>query len=1026
MSRLGKIKSEVINRRKRMQWFWQGEELQAYQGDTLASALLANGKSHVARSFKYGRIRGIFSCGVEEPNALITLESKGHQTPNIKATEVSIYQDLKATPATDLTPDFRDRISALHKFMPAGFYYKTFMSPAKLWPWYEKKLRQFTGFSSTDNNVDAEAYDHQYHYYEIVIIGAGASGMAAAIEAAKHTKSICLIDERPQLGGEMRGQNGSSNKAMDWLKKTTLEIENNNSIDVYSRTTAFAWHDQNFILALQQLQDHKEIATRNPAQARQRLQKIRAKKVILATGSHERPLIFSNNDLPGIMLASSVQRYTNEFAVACGSNIVIAGNNNSIYQVALDLHKRYKNTIHIADIRSEQECLSSADQELKKTLQSLSIVGIVIHWQHSVESAKGKGSIESVKLRHILREEKKYQATSKHIDIPCDLLATSGGFNPVVHLDCHTGSKPTFNKKLQAFLPSCTGDDREAAGSVAGYNHWQACIKSGINASKKIFNKATDNSLPIDDSHIAVAPFYIASNLGNSFIDMQNDVTVADIELAIRENYKSIEHVKRYTTLGFGTDQGKTSNVNGIAVAAKSLGKEIDEIGTTTFRPSYTPVAFGALAGKQKNALFEPQRFTPMHQSHIENNARWELVGQWLRPMYFPKDTENKDQSVKRECLKVRQSVGMIDTSTLGKIDVQGKDAREFLDRVYTNSWKKIGVGKCRYGLMCNEQGMIINDSVGACLANKHFLITTTTDGAAAVFSWLEMWLQTKWPELKVWLTSVTEQWATTAVVGPQARKVMQEVCLDVNFDNEKFPFMEWRAGTVCGIPARIMRISFSGELAYEINVQSNYGRTLWDSIAEVASKYKATYYGTESMHVLRAEKGYIIVGQDTDGSVTPVDANMKWAMANKKPFSYLGKRSLALQDLTRTDRKQLVGIHTKDPQEVLPEGCQLVNKAGDTQMIGHITSSYMSPVLKRSIALALVKGGLQRNGDTIYARPTTKNIDSEKDKQDMQQETKKITNKTKQSSPENKNIEVTITSSIFYDKNQVKINGNS
>lgn len=1021
MARLEKLQTEVINRRRHMKWLWQGEELQAYQGDTLASALLANGKTHVGRSFKYGRIRGIFSCGVEEPNALINLESGGYQTPNIKATEVSIYPNLQASPATDLKPGFRNRISALHRFMPAGFYYKTFMAPAKLWPWYEKKIRQLAGFATSPQEPDAETYDHQYHYYDIVIIGAGASGMAAAIEAAKHTQSVCLINEIPQLGGELRGQNGSNNKAMDWLQKATLDIEGNSAIDVYHRTTAFAWHDHNCILALQQLQDHLAPAARNPAQVRQRLQKIRAATVVLATGSHERPLIFSNNDLPGIMLASSVQRYTNEFAVACGSNIVIAGNNNSIYQVALDLHNKYKNTIHIADIRSKEECLKHADKEVRKTLQALSSVDIAIHWQHTVASAQGRDAIELVRLRHVQREGDRYSATSQTIDIECDLLVTSGGFNPLVHLDCHTGAKPTFDKKMQAFLPVCAGSDREAAGSVAGYNHWQACIASGTNAAKKLLGKATA-SLTIDDSNLATAPFYIANDLHHAFIDMQNDVTVADIELAIRENYQSIEHIKRYTALGFGTDQGKTSNVNGIAVAAKVLGKDISEIGTTTFRPAYTPVAFGALAGKHKNTLFEPQRFTPIHQSHLNNNAQWELVGQWLRPRYFPEAGESMDQAVQRECLQVRQSVGMMDASTLGKIDIQGPDAREFLGRVYTNAWAKLGVGKCRYGLMCNEQGMIIDDGVTACLSDNHFLMTTTTGGAATIFSWLEMWLQTEWPHLQVWLTSVTDQWSTTAVIGPQARKVIKEVCSDVNFDNDSFPFMQWRAGTVCGIPARIMRISFSGELAYEINVQSNYGRSVWDSVAAVASQYKVTYYGTESMHVLRAEKGYIIVGQDTDGSVTPVDANMSWALANAKPFSYIGKRSLARTDLIRKDRKQLVGIQTKDPQEILPEGCQLVNKAGDTKMIGHVTSSYMSPVLQRSIALALVTAGLHREGETIYARPIVKNSDAKKSKSGV----RTILNKTQPAPKDNKNIAVTIVSSTFYDIGQVKINGNS
>ena len=446
-----------------------------------------------------------------------------------------------------------------------------------------------------------------------------------------------------------------------------------------------------------------------------------------------------------------------------------------------------------------------------------------------------------------------------------------------------------FDENYQAFLPACEASDRRAAGSISGCNSWQACEHSGIKAIRSLYRKKVPE--PIEDSSSGVAPFYIADDLDYAFIDMQNDVKVEDIELAIRENYRSIEHIKRYTALGFGTDQGKTSNVNGIAVAAKALNLPMTEVGTTTFRPAYTPVAFGALAGTHKNTLFDPQRFTPMHQSHINNNAEWELVGQWLRPWYFPKSDETMHQAVARESVQARGEVAMMDASTLGKIDVQGPDAREFLSRVYTNAWAKLQIGGCRYGLMCNENGMIMDDGVTACIDDQHFVMTTTSGGAARVFSWLEMWLQTEWPDLKVWLTSVTDHWATTALVGPKARHVMRKVCQDVQFDNDTFPFMEWRAGTVLGVPARIMRISFSGELAYEINVQSNYGRYIWDAVAEAAhNTCSLTFYGTEAMHLLRAEKGFIIVGQDTDGSITPADANMRWALADKKPFSYLGK----------------------------------------------------------------------------------------------------------------------------------------
>jgi len=587
-------------------------------------------------------------------------------------------------------------------------------------------------------------------------------------------------------------------------------------------------------------------------------------------------------------------------------------------------------------------------------------------------------------------------------------LATSGGFNPVVHLDCHNGAKTYFDEVSQSFLPQQERDNREVCGAVAGAGAWQDAINDGKNKAQFTLNalgtvsKLTQEILSENYSnYFNVSQFFTPKEILNKpkvFLDLQNDVTTLDVALSIREGYRSIEHIKRYTAMGFGTDQGKTGNINGIAVAAELMGIPMSEVGTTTFRPAYTGVDFGAMAGREIGDFFDPQRYTTIHDSHVVSGAEFEVVGQWYRPWYYPKTGENIHQAVYRECLAARTSLGMMDASTLGKIDVQGSDAREFLSRIYTNAWMKLAPGSCRYGLMCNEKGMIIDDGVSTCINDNHFIMTTTTGGAASVYSALEMWLQTEWSDLDVHLNSVTDQYSTVAVVGPNARKLMKLLCQDVDFERENFKFMQWRPGVVCGVDARIMRISFSGELAYEINVEANYGRYIWDQVAIAGEKWNITPYGTESMHVLRAEKGYIIVGQDTDGSMTPMDVNMSWILAKDKPFSYVGRRSFSISALCAEDRLQLVGLLTKDSSTVLPEGAHVIDNKGKS--IGYVTSSYFSPILDRSIAMAQIQGGLAKMDETVLVKIVQK-------KQGL------------------KEIPCEISSSVFYDIEGEKVDGN-
>ena len=527
-------------------------------------------------------------------------------------------------------------------------------------------------------------------------------------------------------------------------------------------------------------------------------------------------------------------------------------------------------------------------------------------------------------------------------------------------------------------MPGVSKQNMWTAGAVTGDFSLASALSQGIDAATSALTKfdlprltapEVQEAIPLEMEPCFHIPHTRAtSRAPMQFVDYQLDVTAASIELATREGFESVEHVKRYTALGFGTDQGKISNVNGVAIAAKALGRSIAETGTTMFRPNYTPVSFGAMAGRDVGKLFEPKRYTAMQSWHEQNGALFEDVGQWKRPWYFPQGCETMRAAVDRECLAVRNGVGILDASTLGKIDIQGADAREFLNRIYTNAWLKLGVGKCRYGLMCGEDGMVMDDGVTACLADNHFVMTTTTGGAARVLEWLELWHQTEWPELNVYFNTVTDHWATATISGPDARALLSELT-DTDLDSDNFPFMAWREGMVADIPGRIFRISFTGELSYEINVNANYGLTLWERLIEAGKKYNLTPYGTETMHVLRAEKGFIIVGQDTDGAVTPEDLGMEWAIARRKKFSFVGKRGMAREDCQRAQRKQLVGLSPVDANIVLPEGSQIVFERPTqlpADMVGHVTSSYFSPTLDKSFALALVRGGLDRLGETV------------------------------------------------------------
>ncbi|MGW1289022.1 sarcosine oxidase subunit alpha family protein [Streptomyces sp. NPDC002586] len=895
-----------------------GRRLTGHPGDTVASAMLANGLVEVAPSLYRGRPRGIVSAGVEEPNALLQLAGSCSESM-LPATTVELYDGLSAT--------------------------------------------TLSGMGRLDPTPDPAVYDKKYVHTDVLVIGAGPAGLAAAAAAAGSGARVILVDDRPEPGGSLLS-------GLDWAEEVRAALDAAPEVVVLRRTTAFGSYDDNYVLALQRRTDHLGADAPRESVSRQRLWHIRARQVVLATGAHERPLVFAGNDRPGVMLAGAVRTYLNRYGVAAGSRAVVATTNDSAYDTVADLHAAGIDIAAVVDARPE---LSRRAREVAAA------TGVRVLAGSAVADTAGEGRITSVTVRGIDADGRLTGAAEA---FDCDLLAVSGGWSPVVHLHSQRQGRLRWDSGRAAFVPDGTVRQQQVVGAARGTYTFDGCVAEGARAGAVA---ATEAGFPVpvpttsyEDVRPEVRALWLVPGVDDGwdthFVDLQRDVTVADVLRSTGTGMRGVEHVKRYTSLGTANDQGKTSGVNAIGVIAEALGGSVGEIGTTAYRAPYTPVAFAALAGRQRGELFDPERTTAMHHWHVAHGAVFEDVGQWKRPRYYPRPGEDMDTAVARECRAARAGVAFMDASTLGKIEIRGADAGEFLNRVYTNAFKKLTPGMARYGVMCKPDGMIFDDGVTLRLDEDRYFMTTTTGGAAAVLDWLEEWLQTEWPELDVHCTSVTEQWATVAVVGPRSRQVVAQLAPDVDLSNEAFPFMAFRETTLAsGIPARICRISFSGELAYEINVCAWYGQAVWEEVYAIGRPYDITPYGTETMHVLRAEKGYIIVGQDTDGTVTPQDAGMSWVVSKQKDF--IGKRSHSRADTSRGDRKQLVGLLPADRRTRLPEGTQLVAPgvpitpgSGPVPMLGHVTSSYHSPALGRPFALALVADGRARIGETLLA----------------------------------------------------------
>jgi sarcosine oxidase, subunit alpha len=985
-----------IDRSRPVRFTFDGKSHQGFVGDTLASGLLANGIHLVGRSFKYHRPRGILAAGSEEPNALVTIRRDAARvTPNLRATQVELYDGLQAI-SQNRWPSLRRDVGRvndwLSPFFPAGFYYKTFMWPRTAWmALYEPVIRRAAGLGQAPTLPDPDRYAQRYAHCDVLVVGCGPAGIAAALAAADGGARVMLCDEQAEFGGSLLGDNDTridEESALAWLERSLASLRQNPRVTLLARTTAFGYFPHNLIGLNERLSDHLPQPTQ--AQPRERLWQVRARAVVLATGAIERPLVFPGNDRPGILLAGAGQTYLNRYGVRVGNRAVIVTATDSAYQAALDLHAAGVIVAAVADVRpAPTGALPEAARH----------AGIEVIPSSTVLSTDGDLRVSRISLGRV--ENGTVRAAQR---FNCDVVLMSGGFTPSVHLFSQSRGKLEWNAAQACFVPGLSAENEHSAGACRGVYGLAEALADGaaagaaaapepVSVSRRF---AVETQTRGADGYLGALPLAASPSKEKSFVDWQHDVTTKDLALATREGFQSIEHVKRYTTTGMATDQGKTSNLNAMAIVAQKLAVPLPQVGITTFRMPYTPVTFGSFAGISRGDLFDPVRTTPTHEWAAAKGAVFENVGLWKRARYFPRAGESLHAAVARECLGVRNACGIFDASTLGKIEVVGADAAEFMNRLYINNWTNLGVGRSRYGILCRDDGFIYDDGVVARLSNDRFHVTTTTGGAARVLAMMEDYRQTEWPELKVWLTSTTEQWAVIAVQGPRARTVLETLVEGIDVSAAAMPHMSVAHGTICGVPLLLFRVSFSGELGFEVNVPADFGAAVWDAVYAAGQQHGMVEYGTETMHVLRAEKGYLIVGQDTDGTVTPDDAGLTWAIGKTKS-DFLGKRSLERVSMKASNRKQLVGLRTRSANLVLEEGAQIAAKAGQTppmELIGHVTSSYASSVLGYSIALALVAGGRARLGQTLYVPMP------------------------------GGDVEVEVSSPVFYDPSGARING--
>ena len=946
-----------IDRNSPVSFRFNGEYLLGYAGDTLASALLANGKRLVARSFKYHRPRGIMSAGVEETNALVQRLGKSEE-PNVLATRLQLSDGLEVESVNcwpGLYFDLGVVSDSLSRLIPAGFYYKTFMW--RPWSSYATYIRRAAGLGRIPETASVESYEKCYHHCEILIVGAGPAGLAAGLVAGRSGARVLIVDEQVEPGGQLLNEamEIGDESALAWVKRVVNELDALPNVRRLVDSTVAGYYDHNMLTVIE----------RSPEQdwLRERLWRVRAQRVLIATGAVERPLVFPDNDRPGIMLAYSVSAYLHRYGVQVGDQVVIATNNNSAYRTAFDLARTCRNVRAIIDTRP------AIARELQKQSDAY---GIEVLTGSGVVGVSGRNAVKRVDVAPLNRQSDKRP-------INCDIVCCSGGWNPVVHLHSHSGATPVYDSDLACFVPGESVQPSWCVGAAQGIFDLKGCLTDGFDKGSRALESLglsartldlpdLPTTLPLD-----VQPIWeLARTAGRkAFVDFQNDVTTDDLRLAIRENFVSVEHAKRYTTAGMAIDQGKTGNTNVIGFIAEQLGVEAASVGTTTYRPPYLPVSFGTIAGSHGGPLIIPVRRTPITQWHVDAGASMNEAGaNFRRPFFYPRAGEDMASAVRREAQAVRQGAGIYDGTPLGKFELHGPDVVTFLNRVYSNSWDDLEVGQGRFGLMLREDGRLLDDGVTFRLGQDHYLLSSGSGTAETVYAHLEQLLQIVWPQLRVYVTTVTSQWANICLCGPRAREILSDAGTDIDLGSDVFPFLTLQEGCVAGYPARVARVSYTGELSFEINVRRRDGLALWKALMAAGEPMDITPVGSETSGVLRIEKGYVSVGSEGDNITNPFDAGMGWVV-NMEKTDFIGKRSLVRDLAVGGQRQQVVGLLPSDKRFVMVEGSAIIEPNRDLEelpiFLGHVTASCYSPNLERSIALALLK-----NGRGCYDRTVT------------------------------------------------------
>ena len=962
-------KNGLINRNNKISFSFNGKKYYGYEGDTLSSALIANGVHLVGRSFKYHRPRGFFGAGVDEPYAVVQMIRDGATDPNVRATEQELFEGLEAK-SVNCWPSVNFDIGAINNFLniffPAGFYYKTFMWPKSFWYHiYEPFIRKAAGFGSASIKHDTERYEHKYEYCDLLIAGSGPSGLASAYAAAKNGAKVILAEDKPRFGGTLLTSevNIGNQTGKEWSENIIAELKEMPNVIVKNRSQIFGYYDHNMLVMSERVTDH--LPKSNKFTPKQRLWYIRSKEVLISSGSIERPIVFGNNDTPGVVLSSAAKEYMKVYGVLVGKNPIVFTNNDSAYETAIEFKKNGIDPI----------VLDSRENPNSELVNQALNMKIDIKFSHVVVAAKGYKKVKSADIALISKNKKDL---SNIQNIKCDCICVSGFWTPTIHLASQSGGKTKFKEEIDAFIPTDSKQNETTLGSANGIFNLEETLKTSIDKSFEISNKITNKNQKIsvpqvsEQKHSKHDKFWCVplpeGKKYKRFLDFQNDVAVSDIELAIREGYRSIEHVKRYTTLGMATDQGKTSNLNGLQLVSGIENKVVPSVGHTTFRPPYTPITIGAIVGREVGKHSKPTRKSPMHKWHENNNAVFVDAGVWLRPRYYKIGDENLFDASKREAENVRKNVGVCDVTTLGKIDVKGPDASEFLNRVYTNAWLKLPIGKARYGVMLREDGIVMDDGTTTRISEHHYHMTTTTAQAANVLSHLEYYLQVVWPDLNVNVVSTTEQWAGAAIAGPNSRKLLEKLFPNSDVSNEGLPFMGYLEGDLFGVKARIFRISFSGELAFEVNVESNFGNYMWEKIIEIGKEFNIQPYGTEALSTLRIEMGHV-AGSELDGRTIPYDTGLDGLASKKKDF--IGKRSLNRKAFIADDRQRIVGLVPIDKKTSIPEGSHLVKDSKGKipiPKLGHVSASCWSVEHNNPFSLAILKDGKNMIGQKLYA----------------------------------------------------------